>query len=178
MESSENLTKYESVKSDLELIDGHIAEGVRLISKCDWYEQGEKSAKFFLNLAKQQGNQDRIRKLVVNKKEINNETGISNQIKLFYETLFQKPSQKDSADDINHFRNTLDIVKLSTDQMILCDIELHDSMKSMENDKSPGNDGLSKEFYVTFCDDVKVTFNSSLKQAKEKKEYFSKAGNN
>ena len=35
--------------------------------------------------------------------------------------------------------------KYSTDQVILCDIELtgkdiYDSMKSMENDKSPGNE--------------------------------------
>ena len=43
-------------------------------------------------------------------------------------------------------------------------------MKIMENDKSPGNDGLTKEFYVTFWDDIKATFISSLKQAKEKKE--------
>ena len=40
----------------------------------------------------------------------------------------------------------------------------------MENDKSPGNDGLTKEFYVTFWDDIKATFISSLKQAKERKE--------
>ena len=33
----------------------------------------------------------------------------------------------------------------------------------MKNDKSPGNDGLTKEFYVTFCDDIKATFVSSLK---------------
>ena len=98
-----------------------------------------------------------------------------NQIKLFYETLFQKPSLKYSTDDINHFLNTLDIPKLSADQIILCDIELtekdlHDSMKSMKNDKSPGNDVLTKEFYVTFWDDIKATFVSSLKQAKERKE--------
>ena len=43
-------------------------------------------------------------------------------------------------------------------------------MKSMENDKSPGNDGLTKEFYVTFWNDIKATFISSLKQAKERKE--------
>ena len=43
-------------------------------------------------------------------------------------------------------------------------------MKSIENDKSPGNDGLTKEFYVTFWDDIKATFISSLKQAKERKE--------
>ena len=80
-----------------------------------------------------------------------------------------------STDDNNHFLNTLDIPKLSTDQIILRHIELTekdlcDSMKSMENDKSPGNDGLTKEFYVTFWDDIKVTFISSLKQAKERKE--------
>ena len=151
LESSENLTKYESLKSDLKLIYDHFAEGVRLRSKCDWYEQGKKSTKFFLNLEKQQGNQNRIRKLIVNEKEINNETEILNQIKLFYETLFQKPSLKYSTDDINHFLNTLDIPKLSADQIILCDIELtkkylHDSMKSMENDRSPSNNGLTKEF--------------------------------
>ena len=43
-------------------------------------------------------------------------------------------------------------------------------MKSMKNDKSPGNNGLTKEFYVTFWDDIKATFVSSLKQAKERKE--------
>ena len=43
-------------------------------------------------------------------------------------------------------------------------------MKSMKNDKSPGNDGLTREFYVTFWDDIKATFVSSLKKAKERKE--------
>ena len=66
LESSENLKKYESLKNDLELIYDHIAEEVRLRSQCDWYKQGEKSTKFFLNLKKQQCNQNRIRKLIVN----------------------------------------------------------------------------------------------------------------
>ena len=43
-------------------------------------------------------------------------------------------------------------------------------MKNMETDKSPGNDGLTKEFYVTFWDDIKTTFTSARKQAKERKE--------
>ena len=62
------------------LLYDHIADGVRLRRKCDWYEQGEKSTKFFLNLEKQQGNQNRIRKLIVNEKEIIKETEILNQI--------------------------------------------------------------------------------------------------
>ena len=57
-------------------------------------------------------------------KEINNETEILNQIKGFYETLFQNLFQKDSADDMNHFLNTMFSTKVSIDQIILCDLEL------------------------------------------------------
>ena len=148
LESSKSLRKCEN---DLELIYDHIVEGVRLRSKCDWHEPGEKSTELLLNLEKQLGNQNKIQKLIVNEKEINNETEIWKQIKLFYETLFQKLSQKCSADDINHFPNTPDIPKLCTDQIILCDIELtendlYDSMKSMENAQSSGNDFVTKGF--------------------------------
>ena len=70
LESSNNLRKHESLKNDLESIYDHIAEGIRIRSKCDWYWQGEKSTKLFLNLEKQQGNQNRIRKLILNEKMI------------------------------------------------------------------------------------------------------------
>ena len=53
LENSDNLRKYESIKNALELIYDLIAEGVKLRGKCDWYEQSEKSAKFFLNLENQ-----------------------------------------------------------------------------------------------------------------------------
>ena len=43
-------------------------------------------------------------------------------------------------------------------------------MKCMENDKSPGNDGLTKEFCESFWDDIKTTFISSIRQSKGKKE--------
>ena len=37
----------------------------------------------------------------------------------------------------------------------------------MQNDNSPGNDGLIKEFYETFCDDLKEIFVNSDREAKE-----------
>ena len=58
----ENLSKYNSVKNELDKIYDHIAEGTRIRSKCDWYEHGEKLTKFFLNLEKQQGSQNTIKK--------------------------------------------------------------------------------------------------------------------
>ena len=45
-------------------------------------------------------------------------------------------------------------------------------MKSMENDKSPRKNVLTKEFYETFWDDIKATLISSIKQAKKRKEYI------
>ena len=37
----------------------------------------------------------------------------------------------------------------------------------MQNDKSPGNDGLTKELYETFWDDLKDISGNSVREAKE-----------
>ena len=66
----DNLSKYDSVKNELNEIYDCISEGIRIGSKCDWYEYGEKSTNFFLNLEKQRGSQNTIKKLVIDDKEI------------------------------------------------------------------------------------------------------------
>ena len=44
--------------------------------------------------------------------------------------------------------------------------ELFLSMKCMENGKTLGNDGITKEFYETFWDELKFAFIKSINQAK------------
>ena len=41
-------------------------------------------------------------------------------------------------------------------------------LNCMQNNKTPGNDELTKEFYETFWDEIKYVFLKSVKQAKEK----------
>ena len=41
----------------------------------------------------------------------------------------------------------------------------------MQNNKSPGNDGLTKEVFVTFWKDIKDVFLNSCRAAKLKKEW-------
>ena len=43
--------------------------------------------------------------------------------------------------------------------------EVFKSFKSMENNKSPGNDGISKEFYESFWDEIKKLFLASIHKA-------------
>ena len=48
----ENIGKYHICKAALDKIYHKIAEGVKIRSKCQWYEESEKSTKYFLNLDK------------------------------------------------------------------------------------------------------------------------------
>ena len=50
--SEEVITVYKNCKSDLEALYNYITEGIILLSKSNWYEFGEKSSKYLLNLEK------------------------------------------------------------------------------------------------------------------------------
>ena len=99
----DNLSKYDSFENELDKIYDHIAEGIRIRSKCDWYEHGEKSTKFFLKLEKQRGSQNTIKKLVIGDKEIADQTHILEHIREFYETLFKTREQKTKIEMENLF---------------------------------------------------------------------------
>ena len=55
---------------ELDEIYDKIAEGVRVRSRCQQYEEGEKSNKLFLNLEKVRGSQGKVSKLIVSNHEI------------------------------------------------------------------------------------------------------------
>ena len=79
---------------------------------------------FHKYLEKKQGFQNQIWKLLVEEKQIADHKEISNNIKIFYETLLK--------------RNDLCENKIREN-------DIFDSMKSMKNNKSPGNEGLTKK---------------------------------
>ena len=69
LNTEDNVQSYNIYQKEFDSIYDHIAEGIRIRSKCDWYEHGEKSTKFFLNLEKKCGNQNQICKLIIDEKE-------------------------------------------------------------------------------------------------------------
>ena len=67
----------------------------------------------------------------------------------------------------------VDISKLSKNQVKLCEEnlaekDLYNSLKSMQSDKSPGNNRLTKEFYEPLRTELKEIFVDSVSEAKEK----------
>ena len=67
---------------------------------------------------------------------------------MFYETLFKQNSSKTNIKK-QEFLNSLDIKTLINQQSDLCEnkireADLFDSMKSTKNNKTPGNDELTK----------------------------------
>ena len=53
----------------------------------------------------------------------------------------------------------------------LTESELCDALKDIPNNKSPGNDGLTKEFFLSFWDAIKDIYISSIRTAGIKREF-------
>ena len=170
LDISENQILYQSYRAELEGIYSEIAEGIRVRSKCQWYEEGEKSTKFFLNLEKNNNVRSQIKKVLVNTYEISDQKNILHEIKVHFENLFSKKLSV-SSNSCDSFLESvatpyLNNIEKNTCEGDLSDIELYNSLISMKNEKSPGNDGFSKEFFVIFWEDLKETFVDSIKEAK------------
>ena len=102
-------------------------------------------------------------------KEITYLEEISQNIKAFYETLFKRNFSKTNVEK-QRFLNSRSTKTLSNEQHDLCENKISEtdlfySMKSMKNNKTPGNDGLTKEFYETFWDELKTPLMESVNQA-------------
>ena len=106
--------------------------------------------------------------------EITDPNKILNEIRNIYESFLKKVDSK-APFQINNFLDKVQLLKLYITKINECDNELSEkelyiSLMSMQNNKSPGNDGLTKEFFVTFWEDVKGVFFNSCRRAKHKKE--------
>ena len=170
-----NNPEYIETNEKLDKIYQEKTNGIRIRSKCNWYEHGEKSSKFFLNLEKSRAVQNQIRNVLIDNIEINNQKDINKELYLYYKNLFNE-RQHLSEHDINNFLNTVsNFPQLSTEQSQkfekgITEKELLEALKSMPNDNSPGNDGLTKEFFETFWSKVNKTFLSCVSHSFEKGE--------
>ena len=93
--------------------------GRRIKSKRNWYENREKSTKFFLNLEKYRAIQGCLRTIIVNKKELNDSQQINDALYNFYQTLF-KEKLSISEECIQSFLDKVSLPKLNENQALKC----------------------------------------------------------
>ena len=139
-----------------------------------FYEHGEESAKIFLNLEKIRAHQNRLRNILKNGKEITDQKVVNNELIDFYNNLF-KSDKKSSKCSIAQFWRSIEILCYNEEQSAKCEISISEddviwALKNIPKNKSPGNDGLTKQFYETFLDELKIPFIASLRKSFLKEE--------
>ena len=158
---------YEKSKLWLDNWYEEYTKGVILRSKSDWYENGEKSTKYFLNLEKHNSTKNTIRKIFIRDVESDDDGAILDHAKSFYETLFKRKCDK-NLDQCHNFLDNIATPTISVANKDFCDRvltidDLSESLDCMGSGKSPGNDGLTIEFYKFFWSDLKnYLLNSAL----------------
>ena len=104
--------EYNRGKQEIETYHREKAKGYILRSKCEIYEEGEKSTKFFLGLEKKRAINGTIDSLQVEgNKEVQNYTEVFEEINGFYKMLFTKQDLNKS--DTRIFLEGLNLPKIS-----------------------------------------------------------------
>ena len=118
--------------------------------------------KFFLNLEKHRAIQSEIHSVIINQDEVTDQDEMNKQIFSFYQSLFSSKVQF-CTDKIEAHLERILLPKLTSEQTLSCECiisedEVFNSLKSIKNNKSSGNDGLTKKFYECFWDEIKKPF--------------------
>ena len=130
---------------------------------------GEKSTKFFLNFENYHATQVCLRMVIVNKKGLSNSQQINDALYNFYQALFkEKLSLLEEC--IQSFLDKVSLPKLNENQTLKCEgaiteCELLKALSSIDNDKSPRNAYITKEFSIQFWDVVKEPLCASIQQS-------------
>ena len=136
----------------------HLMRGNITRSRVKWYEEAERSTKYFLNLEKR----NYVSKLIPcllsdNGEVIQNQTEILSALQRHFSEVFRL---HDNEDDHIDFLNAIELKKLSSvdfgemKKPLTLD-EVGRALYAMKNNKSPGSDGFPAEFYKYFWADLK-----------------------
>ncbi|PIK62474.1 pol-like protein [Apostichopus japonicus] len=129
--------------------------GAALRSRIKWFEEGERSSKFFLNLEKSRQSKKVMRQILTDEGAIiNDQDDIIHEQSRFYRTLYTaEPSVSIQSEVLlSQLSKTLSEPDSQSCEGDISATELQKSLFDMESSKSPGLDGLTVEFYKEFWD--------------------------
>jgi exonuclease III/uncharacterized protein YlzI (FlbEa/FlbD family) len=139
-----------SLENELEPYNLAYSRNLAFRARAKWYEEGEKSNKYFLNMIKRRSAQTSIEKITTEEGEAESQEGIASLIKNFYSNLYSEKETIIENDD-NYLR---DLPQLSEEDRRNLDreITLEELEKTLRecNDSAPGPDGIPYSIYLHF----------------------------
>ena len=160
------INQYKETKASLENLLEEKSRGIFIRSRAQYIEQGEKCTKYFLNKEKSNSKVKHIKCLITDTDTINDPQEILREQKIFYQKLYTDNTLKNCDDDCEFFNHTFP--ELSQEELDHCDKELTieeigKGLKDLPNNKAPGTDGFTADFYKFFWPDIKTyVYNSFM----------------
>ena len=161
-----NLERVKVLNSDLENIRNEMLKEVLLRSRAQWLQHGEKPSKFFLNLEKKNVTTKLFSSLnLADGSAVTGINDIKHEVYNFYKKLYQH--QNCDSFNFNNLLGNTQTCKLSVEDALNLEgtlnlNEIENALRNMKNNKSPGPDGFTCEFYKAFWNDISVFLLRSL----------------
>jgi hypothetical protein len=144
------------VVEEIDKLRGKIDNEKDFRGTAKWFEYGEKSNKFFLNLNKHRNKQKIISEIVDGPTKYKGQTNVIQGIKTFYEKLYCKEETNPNSLKDQHFFDLCpklsEVDKLKMDN----EITLQEMYKALLQckDTAPGSDGIPYSVYKTYWDQL------------------------
>ena len=138
------------LKDEVATLRNKLSNNLSFAARAKWYEQGEKSNKYFLNLNKIKQSQKLIGKIKNGSTEATGQIGVEKCIRDFYSDLYSKSTTTKNID--NSFFDQCPKLNEDNRNNIDKDLTLNDLYESLKTCKesAPGPDGIPYEIYKKF----------------------------
>ena len=170
--TDQNFDLFETKKEELENVRREKIKGIIVRSRVRWAEEGEKPTKYFCSLESRNYINKTISRVEKdNGQIITKQENILLEVKQFYENLYKSHDFNGNQDteilsildtiEQNHKFYSESKNKLEGE---LTEREILTALKKMKNNKSPGIDGFTSEFFKFFYTDIKIFIKRAINE--------------
>ena len=123
--------------------------------------------KISLNLEKQHALLNQVQTILCSESEVTDQDKINQELDCFSKNIFTEKSEF-QKEDINAYLSQINISLPTEEQSQTCEFpltksELVNALIIIPNNESPGNDRLTKEFFKTFWEEMKMHLCNSIR---------------